>query len=89
MAAVAKPKNAVSREPRALSGRQKAAVLCLTLGSETAAKITQRLAPEEAEAISYEMARLDSVPADVVENVLGEWLEYSLAIDSLSVVGLD
>ena len=87
--AVTKSKNAQSREPRGLTGRQKAAVLCLTLGSETAAKITQRLAPDEAEAISFEMARLDSVPTDVVEGVLSEWLEYTLAIDSLSMGGLE
>ena len=39
------------------SGRQKAAILCMALGAEGAAKITQKLSPEEAEAISFEIAR--------------------------------
>lgn len=44
-----------------LTGRQKAAVLCLALGAENAAKVTQRLSAEEAEVISLEIARMDRV----------------------------
>ena len=66
---------------RRLTGREKVAVLCMALGSEAAAKITQRLSPEEAESISFEIARLESVPVDLTENVLLEWVEVSLALD--------
>ncbi len=74
---------------RRLVGREKVAVLCMALGTETAAKITQRLTTEEAEAISFEIARLDALPAEVVEEVLSEWLEISLAVDSFSAGGLE
>ena len=74
---------------RRLTGRQKVAVLCMALGSEQAAKITQRLSAEEAELVSFEIARLDAIPADLTEEVLSEWLEISLALDSFSAGGLD
>jgi flagellar motor switch protein FliG len=61
----------------------------MALGAEAAAKITQRLSTEEAEFVSYEIARLDAIPADLTEGVLLEWLEESLALDSFSAGGLD
>ena len=73
----------------ALSGRQKAAVLCMALGAEAAAKITQQLSSEEAEAISYEIARMDHVGRETAEVVLQEWLELICAADSLSHGGVD
>ncbi len=79
----------VATTERRLTGRQKVAVLCMVLGAEQAAKITQRLSTEEAEAISYEIARLDSIPAELTEQVLSEWLEVSLALDSFSAGGLE
>lgn len=72
-----------------ITGRQKAAILCMTLGTEGAAKITQRLSHEDAETISYEIARLDHVPADVTEAVLTEWLGLMIAVDSAAVGGMD
>jgi flagellar motor switch protein FliG len=80
---------ALSAPQRTLTGRQKAAVLCMMLGSEAAAKITQRLSQDEAEAISYEIARLDAIGSDVAESVLVEWLELTLALDSVSAGGLE
>ena len=72
-----------------LTGRQKAAILCMTLGSEGAARITQKLTPEEAETISLEIAQLDHVSADVTESVLTEWLGLMLAVDSAAAGGMD
>ena len=73
----------------ALSGRQKAAVLCMALGTEAAARITQQLSAEEAEAISYEIARMDHVGREIAEGVLNEWLELICAADSLSQGGVE
>ncbi len=75
-------------DPADLSGREKAAILCLALGAETAALITQKLSPEEAEVISFEIARLDNVSGEVVEAVLNTWLEAA-ALDSLSSGGVE
>lgn len=80
-----------SRSPATedLSGRQKVAVLCLALGSDLAAQITQRLGTEEVDAISFEIARMESISPQIVEAVLEEWLTRIMVADSLAAGGLD
>ncbi len=75
--------------PDRLTGRQKVAILCTALGAEHAAKITAGLQQEEAEIVALEMAQLGSVPPSTVEIVLGEWLELTLGVDSLSSGGME
>jgi flagellar motor switch protein FliG len=72
-----------------LTGRQKAAVLCMALGTEPAAAMTQKLTAEEVEIISYEIATMHRVSVEVMEAVLGEWLEGALGIDSLTTGGVE
>jgi flagellar motor switch protein FliG len=72
-----------------LNGRQKAAILCMLLGTERAAEITQRLHPDEVEAISFEIARLEHVPSELADAVLREWGELVRAADSLAAGGFD
>lgn len=76
-------------DPEALSGRQKAAILCLALGSDVAAGITQKMQAEEVDAISFEIARLESVSPSVVDAVLDEWLTRIMVADSLAQGGVD
>ena len=73
----------------ALNGRQKVAVLCMALGADAAAKITQKLAPDEVDAISFEIARMEHVDAPMVEGVLEEWLTRIVVADSLASGGLE
>ena len=72
-----------------LSGTQKVAILCMVLGSESASMITQKLAQEEVEQISYEIARMDRVSNEATEAVLAEWLEVMLAADSIAAGGVE
>lgn len=72
-----------------LSGRQKVAVLCLALGSDIAAQITQRLANDEVDAISFEIARMESISPQIVDGVLEEWLTRIMVADSLASGGLE
>ncbi|MEO8562945.1 MAG: flagellar motor switch protein FliG [bacterium] len=72
-----------------LTGPRKAAILCMVLGAESAARLTQKLSPEDVEAISFEIARMDRVNGDVAERVLGEWLEIMVAADSLAAGGIE
>ena len=72
-----------------LSGRQKVAVLCLALGSDAAAQITQRLASDEVDAISFEIARMESISPTVVDQVLDEWLTRITVADSLASGGME
>jgi flagellar motor switch protein FliG len=72
-----------------LNGRQKAALLCLALGTDAAAKVTQKLTSDEVDLLSFEIARMDDVGGDVIDNVLEEWIETAIGIGSLSNGGVD
>jgi flagellar motor switch protein FliG len=74
---------------RPMNGRQKVAVLCMAVGSEFAARLTTGLSNDEAEQISYEIAQLDRVPAELMEAVLAEWLEQTLGVASLTTGGIE
>jgi flagellar motor switch protein FliG len=75
--------------PDKLTGRQKAAIVCMALGADHAAAVTAGLTPEEAEVVAYEMTLLDQVPPATVDAVLAEWLELTLGVDSISTGGLE
>src|SRR5215207_9437077 len=75
-------------DTESLSGRQKVAIVCMALGSDAAAKLTQKMNPEEVDAISFEIARMDNVSGSMVETVLEEWLTRMLAAGSLASGGL-
>src|SRR3954467_2846615 len=72
-----------------LTGAQKAAILCMVLGSESASLITQKLAQEEVEQISFEIARMDRVSTEATEAVLAEWLEVMFARPSIAAGGME
>jgi len=72
-----------------LTGRQKVAVLLVALGSEAAAQISQALTPEELEAISLEIARIDRVPVTLAQAVLDEWRQTEEAAYSLAQGGVE
>ena len=83
--------NAVARRPNEerLTGRQKAAILCMAVGAEEAAKITQRLTSDEVDLISFEIAKMDRVQPELAEGVLVEWIESAVASEALSSGGVD
>ena len=72
-----------------LTGTQKVAILCMVLGSEAASQITQKLAAEEVEQISFEIARMDRVSSEATDAVLSEWLDVMLAADSVAAGGIE
>jgi flagellar motor switch protein FliG len=71
-----------------LTGRQKVAIICMALGADAAAKLTMKMTPEEVDAISFEIARMEDVGGPMVEAVLEEWLTRMLAADSLASGGI-
>ena len=72
-----------------LTGAQKAAILCMVLGSESASMITQKLGQEEVEKISFEIARMDRVSVEATDAVLAEWIEVMMAADSIAAGGME
>jgi flagellar motor switch protein FliG len=81
--------NTTTVDGRPITGRQKIAIVCMAVGAEAAAKLTSGLTPDEAELLTYEIARMDRVPAETMEVVLQEWLESTLGVASLTTGGLD
>jgi flagellar motor switch protein FliG len=65
--------------PLPAAGVRKAAVLLVQLGQESAAKVLAFMAEAEVEAISAEIAQLESLSAGETESVLAEFRELSTA----------
>jgi flagellar motor switch protein FliG len=72
-----------------LNGRQKAALICLSLGTDAAAKVTKKLTTDEVDTLSFEIARMDDVSNEVVDKVLEEWVESAIGLGSLSSGGVE
>ena len=72
-----------------LSGRQKAAIFLVTLGSEISSEIFKHLREDEIEALIFEIARLDNVESEERDNVLMEFKELMMAQDFITSGGID
>ncbi|MCL6515639.1 flagellar motor switch protein FliG [Alicyclobacillus sp.] len=72
-----------------LTGRQKAAVLLISLGPEVAAKVYQNLTREEVEQLTLEIANLRKVDLEQREQVVREFREIAVANEYISVGGID
>ncbi len=71
------------------SGRHKAAVLLVTLGSERAATVFRHLRDDEIESLSLEMAKLQNVDPEVTDGVLEEFAATVSAYDSFVSGGVE
>ena len=72
-----------------LSGRQKSAILLMQVGDDALSTIMENLAPDEVEAISFEIAKMDRVEPELVEAVLMEWQHTEEAAYNLDSGGVD
>ncbi len=78
----------VAKPPGALSGRKKAAVLCVSIGTDEAAGIFKHLNDEMIEQLTVEMARTPSVAPEVAGGVMEEVLETAAAHGYISEGGM-
>ena len=72
-----------------LSGKQKAAVLCLVLGEDLTAEIFKRLDDDDVQDISREISLMGAVPADITDKVVEEFYNLSLAKEYITSGGID
>lgn len=72
-----------------LTGKQKAAIVLMALGPETAASITQKMSQDELEEITFEIARCEHVPAELARAVIEEWEQLETAAYSIAEGGVD
>jgi flagellar motor switch protein FliG len=78
-----------ARGPGRLDGRQKAAVLLVTLGSERAAEIFRHLKQDEIESLALDMAKLQQIPSNVTAAVWEEMVQTCLAQGYIAEGGVD
>lgn len=72
-----------------LTGRQKAAIFLVTLGSEISAEIFKHLREDEIEALTFEIARLENIEPETRDQVLQEFRELMMAQDFITTGGID
>jgi len=71
------------------TGREKAAMLLISLGPEKSAKIFKHLKEEEIEQLTLEIANIRSVSSEDKEKVLEEFYQICLAQDFIAEGGID
>lgn len=74
---------------RDLTGPQKAAILMITLGTETSSAIMGKLTPEELESLTLEIASLGTIGPETKRAVLEEFNQMVLAREYISFGGID
>ena len=78
------PASVRTRGGESLSGAQKAAVLCMALGSERAARVFQHLSADEIEQVAREIVALPQVNQEMVNSVLREYQEASQRAETVT-----
>lgn len=73
----------------ALRGKQKAAVLLLSLGESTSSQIIEKLEEGEIEQIFLEIANLGKVSSETIDDVSTEFYEMCLASDHINPGGVN
>lgn len=72
-----------------LTGRQKAAILLITLGPETSAEIFKHLREEEIEQLTLEIANVRKVDAEEKESIMEEFYQICVAQEYLTQGGIE
>jgi flagellar motor switch protein FliG len=83
------PTGALTTSPDKLSGRQKAAVLLVSLGAQRASAVFKHLREGEIEQLSLEMTKMESVKPDTVEAIYNEAHDHLQAADYIAQGGLE
>src|SRR5580658_3745591 len=81
--ALANRSNSASAAKRQLTGPQRAAVLLLALGEQHGAKIWSMLDDDELRQLSIVMSTIGTIEADLVENLLLEFVSLMSASGAL------
>lgn len=71
-----------------LSGKQKAAILLISLGPDVSAQVFKHLSEEEIEKLTLEITNIRKVEPDIKEKVLEQFHQIALAQDYISQGGI-
>jgi len=78
----------MARQKRGLTGKQKAAVLLISLGPDVSAQVYKHLTEEEIEQLSLEISSVKKVDSELKEDVLDQFHQIALAQDYISQGGI-
>ena len=78
-----------SHDYKSLTGRQKAAIFLVALGSDVSSEVMKHLREDEVETLTLEIARLETVDAEFKDQVLEEFQELMQAQNFITTGGID
>jgi flagellar motor switch protein FliG len=78
----------LAKVQQGLSGRQKAAILLISLGPEVSAQVFKHLREEEIEHLTLEIANVRKVDAGEKETIMGEFYQICLAQEYITQGGI-
>ena len=81
--------NAVVKTQEPVTGIRKAAMLLILLGDKVSGELLKQMSDEEVQAVSREVARLESISAEQAETLLEEFYQMNMAHDFVVRGGLD
>ncbi len=85
----AAPGGAGKKKSKEYTGRQKAAIFLVTIGSEISAEIFKYLREDEIETLTFEIARLETIDSEQKDAILQEFQELMMANQFISTGGID
>lgn len=77
------------KDYKSLSGRTKAAIFLVSLGSDVSSEIMKKLSEADVEKLTFEIARLESVEPEFKDQVLEEFQELMNAQNFITTGGID
>ncbi|MDR2803350.1 MAG: flagellar motor switch protein FliG [Treponema sp.] len=77
------------KDAKNLSGRQKAAVFLVSVGSDISSEIFKYLREDEIETLTFEIARMETIEPEQKDAILTEFQELMMANQFISIGGID
>ncbi|MDR3302575.1 MAG: flagellar motor switch protein FliG [Spirochaetaceae bacterium] len=77
------------KDSKELTGRQKAAIFLVSIGSDLSSEIFKHLREDEIETLTFEIARLETVEPEQKDKILTEFQELMMANQFISIGGID
>jgi flagellar motor switch protein FliG len=80
---------AKKKGPKDVSGREKAAIFLVSVGSEVSSEIFKYLREDEIETLTFEIARLETIEPEQKDSILSEFQELMMANQFITTGGID
>src|SRR5699024_9036881 len=79
----------IARSTKELTGRQKAAILLISLGPDVSAEVYKHLSEDEIERLSLDISSVQKVDTELKDTVVDQFHQIAIAQDYISQGGVD